>query len=51
MFLGVEHSWYVRLTTSLPPVSQLSKQCGILNISDTYRPPQPVTGIALNLYM
>jgi hypothetical protein len=23
------------------------KQCGILNISQTYRPPLPVTGIAL----
>jgi hypothetical protein len=28
-------------------VSQLSIQCGILNISQPYRPPQPVTGIAL----
>jgi hypothetical protein len=31
-------------------VSRLSKQCGILNISQPYRPPRPVTGIAL-LYL
>jgi hypothetical protein len=28
-------------------VSRLSKQCGILNISQTYRPAGPVTGKAL----
>jgi hypothetical protein len=33
----------VRLTTLQPSVSQLSKQCGILNNSHPYRPLQPVT--------
>jgi hypothetical protein len=37
------------LITYLPSVSQLSRQCGILNISQPYRPPRPVTGIALLL--
>jgi hypothetical protein len=37
----------VGLTTLPPSVRRLSRQCGILNISQTYRPPRSVTGIAL----
>jgi hypothetical protein len=28
-------------------VSRLSRQCGVVNISELYRPTRPVTGIAL----
>jgi hypothetical protein len=41
---------YVGLKTSPLSVSRLSRQYGILNFSQSYRPPRPVTGIAL-LYM
>jgi hypothetical protein len=37
------------LMTSLPSLSQISRQCGILNISQPYRLPWPVKGIALLL--
>jgi hypothetical protein len=43
----VECGWHVRLSTLPTSVSPLSRQCAILNISQPYRPPRPVTGIAL----
>jgi hypothetical protein len=48
-FLGVKHGRCVRLITFPPSVSQLSRQCGILNISKPCGLPWPVTGIALFL--
>jgi hypothetical protein len=45
MFLGSK-AW---LATIPPYVSQLFRQCGILNISQPYRPPCPVRGIVLLL--
>jgi hypothetical protein len=33
------------------PMSRLCRQCEILNISQPFRHPQPVTGIALFLYV
>jgi hypothetical protein len=37
----------IGLTTLPPSVSRLSRQCGILNILQLYRPPRPIMGIAL----
>jgi hypothetical protein len=38
------------LTTSLPSVSRLHKECEILNILQPYRPSHHVTGMAVLLY-
>jgi hypothetical protein len=43
---GVEQGLYIRLATLPPSVGRLSRQCGILNISQPYRLALPVTGIA-----
>jgi hypothetical protein len=37
----------VELTTLPPSMSRLSRQCGTLNISQTYRPRRPVAEIAI----
>jgi hypothetical protein len=44
---GVKRGQRISLKTSPLSVSRLSRQCGILNISQPYRSPRPVTGIAL----
>jgi hypothetical protein len=43
----MDRGWCVGLTTLPPSVSRLSIQYGILNVSQPYRLPWPVTWIAI----
>jgi hypothetical protein len=49
-FWIVQCGRFLRITTSPPSVSRLSRNCGIFDFAQPYRLPQPVTRTALHMH-
>jgi hypothetical protein len=49
IFWVIERRRCVEMAILPPSVTRLSRQCRVLNISQFYRPPRPVTGIYFTL--
>jgi hypothetical protein len=48
--MEIKSGWRLKLTNLLLSVKRLSRECGNLDVSQPYGPPQPVTAVVLLLH-